>query len=467
MLRNADRIRDTSTTTGAGNFVVSGSPPSSFKTFSDIPSIATNDTFWYSIVNQSADEWEVGLGTWQGTNTFSRTTIYSSSNGGLIVTFSAGTKDVFCTLPQSQLPAIGGSSGQYQYNSSGSFAGIGLILFADTTFYVRYNLGTVTMTIASPCVVSKTAHGLSNDDPVVFSTSGALPTNLTAGTVYYVVNKNTDDFQVSATVGGAAINTSGSQSGTHTAATGNDSNDGSAATRAAAWLTLQHACNYMAGVDANGYGVTVQAADSTYLPASPGSYCLSIMYRPRSAEYFYILGNTTTPGNVVVDGLGAYPYGFSIGYNYDTSGIATVRIDRLDGFKVKDAYTYATAYGRSSAGINHLESENNSYVLECYDYSRVNMNYIAFSGTSDYAVYMDGYASGGFNNATFAASSTINYEVFNLTAYNYLTAILNDYTNLTATTDYYVGPFCFLSTSGTSGSIPGAAGTVDALGKVS
>lgn len=76
---------------------------------------------------------------------------------------------------------------------------------------------TVTVTIASPGVFSHTAHGYENNQPVVFRTTGALPTGLTAGTTYYIVNKNTDDYQVSATPGGAAINTSGSQSGVHTA----------------------------------------------------------------------------------------------------------------------------------------------------------------------------------------------------------------------------------------------------------
>ncbi len=79
---------------------------------------------------------------------------------------------------------------------------------------------TVTLTIASPCVVTWTAHGLSADQPVVFTTTGALPTGLTAGTTYYVKSPGTDTFQVSATAGGSAINTSGSQSGTHTAGSG-------------------------------------------------------------------------------------------------------------------------------------------------------------------------------------------------------------------------------------------------------
>lgn len=76
---------------------------------------------------------------------------------------------------------------------------------------------TVTITIASPGVVTWTAHGFTAGTPIVLSTTGALPTGLTAGTTYYIVTPLTNTFQLSATPGGAAINTSGTQSGTHTA----------------------------------------------------------------------------------------------------------------------------------------------------------------------------------------------------------------------------------------------------------
>lgn len=76
----------------------------------------------------------------------------------------------------------------------------------------------VTMTIATPGVVTWTAHGRSANDPVKFSTTGALPTGFVAGTTYYVVGASitTNTFQLSATAGGAAINTTGTQSGVHT-----------------------------------------------------------------------------------------------------------------------------------------------------------------------------------------------------------------------------------------------------------
>lgn len=87
-----------------------------------------------------------------------------------------------------------------------------VVLIADTS-------AVVTITIASPGVVSWPDHGLEANDAVVFSTTGALPTGITAGTFYYVIETGlTDDtFRFSATLGGSAVATSGSQSGTHTA----------------------------------------------------------------------------------------------------------------------------------------------------------------------------------------------------------------------------------------------------------
>lgn len=79
-------------------------------------------------------------------------------------------------------------------------------------------IGTATMTIASPCVVSFTAHGLTLNDSVQFTTTGALPTGVTASTNYYVISAGltANAFQMSTTLGGSAVNTSGSQSGVHT-----------------------------------------------------------------------------------------------------------------------------------------------------------------------------------------------------------------------------------------------------------
>ncbi len=78
--------------------------------------------------------------------------------------------------------------------------------------------GAFTVTIASPAVFTLTGHGLVAEDAVYFSTTGALPIGLTAGTLYYVISTNltVNTFSVSAVKGGQAVNTSGTQSGVHT-----------------------------------------------------------------------------------------------------------------------------------------------------------------------------------------------------------------------------------------------------------
>lgn len=80
------------------------------------------------------------------------------------------------------------------------------------------SLGTVTVTIATPAVFSLTAHGLVVGDKVYFTTTGALPTGLTANTIYYVIaaGLTANAFEVSTTSGGSAVNTTGTQSGVHT-----------------------------------------------------------------------------------------------------------------------------------------------------------------------------------------------------------------------------------------------------------
>jgi hypothetical protein len=73
---------------------------------------------------------------------------------------------------------------------------------------------TMTVTIASPAVLTLSKN-LTNGDAVVFQTTGALPTGITAGTVYYVINVSGSTCNISATYGGSAITTTGTQSGTH------------------------------------------------------------------------------------------------------------------------------------------------------------------------------------------------------------------------------------------------------------
>ena len=91
-----DRVRETTTTLGTGTITLAGAV-AGFQSFS---AIGNANTTYYTINLPGANEWEVGIGTYTASGTtLSRDTVLASSNGGSLVSFSAGTKDVFCTYP--------------------------------------------------------------------------------------------------------------------------------------------------------------------------------------------------------------------------------------------------------------------------------------------------------------------------------------------------------------------------------
>ena len=95
-----DRVKVTSTTTGTGPMAL-GSAVTGFETFAQ--GIGNNNETYYCIFNQGTTEFEVGRGTLDGTSAnLARTEVISSSNSDSAVSFTSGTKDVFCTLPASK-----------------------------------------------------------------------------------------------------------------------------------------------------------------------------------------------------------------------------------------------------------------------------------------------------------------------------------------------------------------------------
>lgn len=91
----ADRVKETTTTTGTGSLTLLGAV-SQFRTFNT--AFGTNAPFYYAIVGQSGTEWEVGLGYLSSSTTLVRSHVTASSNSNAAVNLSAGTKDVFCTF---------------------------------------------------------------------------------------------------------------------------------------------------------------------------------------------------------------------------------------------------------------------------------------------------------------------------------------------------------------------------------
>jgi hypothetical protein len=111
-----NRVRETTSTTGTGAVTLGGAV-GGFQTFA--AGIGNDNTTYYAISINSENEWEVGLGTLNSdSSTLTRTTVLESSNSDSAVDFSAGSKEVFCTLPSEKavyldadgasVPALGG-----------------------------------------------------------------------------------------------------------------------------------------------------------------------------------------------------------------------------------------------------------------------------------------------------------------------------------------------------------------------
>jgi hypothetical protein len=143
-------------------------------------------------------------------------TLTYADDSGDVKLVSGGVHDLTNAVAQ-------GASLFITWTGGSAATGFYEVLDADTatdevTIDLPYIDSTVTISIAAPGVVTWANHGLSVNDTIRFTTTGALPTGLAINTTYFVkevLSANT--FTVSSTAGGAAITTSGTQSGTQTA----------------------------------------------------------------------------------------------------------------------------------------------------------------------------------------------------------------------------------------------------------
>ena len=105
-----DRVKETTTTTGTGTIDLDGAE-TGFESF--VSAIGNSNSTYYAIAHSTLNEFEIGIGTVTDASpdTLSRTTVISSTNSDNLVDFSAGSKDVFCTLPASKAVFFDPSSG--------------------------------------------------------------------------------------------------------------------------------------------------------------------------------------------------------------------------------------------------------------------------------------------------------------------------------------------------------------------
>ena len=129
----ADRVRETTTTTGTGTITLAGAV-ANFETFT--ANLSNSDTTYYAIVDSTNNAFEVGLGTFTSSGTTLARSVIASSNSNNLVDFSAGTKDVFITVPASKIVvedgsnnvAIGGTVTATAFSGSGaSLTGVDVV----------------------------------------------------------------------------------------------------------------------------------------------------------------------------------------------------------------------------------------------------------------------------------------------------------------------------------------------------
>ena len=138
----ADRVRESNVITGTGNVTLGGTV-AGYQSFAS--HMANGDTTWYAFVDNIANAWEVGLGTWNTGNTLSRTVI-GSSNSDALVSFAGNTCDCFMDIPASRANQLNSVA---QSSVFGTGADGNLSISSGTTTLTRdtcYNNVTITGT---------------------------------------------------------------------------------------------------------------------------------------------------------------------------------------------------------------------------------------------------------------------------------------------------------------------------------
>jgi hypothetical protein len=164
-----DRVQEISTTVGTGTLTLGGATLG----FQSFAAIGNGNTTYYAISDPVTGDWEVGIGTYTSSGTtLSRDTVLSSSNSGSLVSFAAGTKNVFCTYPSERAVYLD-SAGSYPVQN------VFDTLTADTATLVNgtvSHIPAVGTDIANKAYVDTTSTGLTIHEPVV----AASTSNLTA-----------------------------------------------------------------------------------------------------------------------------------------------------------------------------------------------------------------------------------------------------------------------------------------------
>ena len=163
-----DRVQEISTTVGTGTLTLGGAVLG----YQSFAAIGNGNTTYYTIFDPVAYDWEVGIGTYTSSGTtLSRDTVLSSSNGGSLVSFASGTKNVFCTYP----------SERSVYRDTANTYTVQQAFDALTANSIALTTGTITTTptnntdIVNKQYADAIASGIHFHEAVAYATTAALP----------------------------------------------------------------------------------------------------------------------------------------------------------------------------------------------------------------------------------------------------------------------------------------------------
>ena len=223
----ADRVQETSVTSGTGTLTLSGAV-SGYQTFST--AIGNGNTTFYTIYDNTAYVWEVGIGT-VGAGTLARTTVLSNSSGTTTpITLAGNSVFVFCTYPAEKsinydadgVATIGQTLGYADTGIVGSFtstvAGYNQVIVqnkssatnASSNLNVSNDAGTAGNNYAELGINSSTFTGTGSFNIAGASYVASASTDLTIGTygaynVHFVTNSNTTDAMTIFNDGGISL----------------------------------------------------------------------------------------------------------------------------------------------------------------------------------------------------------------------------------------------------------------------
>ena len=223
----ADRVQETTTTTGTGSVTLLGAVTG----FQSFAAVGNTNTCYYTIAAQTTSDWEVGIGTYSTTGpTLARTTVLASSNSGSLVNFPAGTKSVFVTYPAEKsinydangVATIGSILGYSDTGIIGSFAstvaGYNQVIIqnksssssASSNFNVSNDAATATTGYAELGINSSTYSGTGAFNIAGASYLASASTDLSIGTygaynVHFVTNSSTTDAMTIFNDGGVSL----------------------------------------------------------------------------------------------------------------------------------------------------------------------------------------------------------------------------------------------------------------------